>query len=122
MAKKMVINTEKFLEFLDDCIKRTYQEEMKANSSEHPCRDNYLDAYNAAKDRDTFEWIKLTITGEQDTDLGEFMEEADCRDEAMDPIVEDGNIICPACGKNLGLMSLTKKFCKECGQRLRGRS
>ena len=69
---KMVINTEKFMEWLDRQIVAEYRMEA-ASASE----GNYAQAMANAEARKTFEFVKLSITGEERTDIGDFMEEVD---------------------------------------------
>lgn len=64
------IDVEKFLKWLDDQITETYQDEMKANKT-----GNYALALMASESRKTFGFVKLTITGEEDTDTADFVEE-----------------------------------------------
>lgn len=73
MIKKMVIDADKFLEFLDEMIRGTYVTEMRANKSEHPKPQDYIDSHDAVVDRNTFTWLRNTITGDEGTDLGDFM-------------------------------------------------
>lgn len=68
----MVINTEKFLKWLDRQIIGEYR--MEASSSGN---GDYAQALRNEEARHTFEFVKFSITGEHNTDVADFMEEVD---------------------------------------------
>lgn len=68
MSKK--INTEKFIGHLKDQIMTHQHYECEAQR-----KGDYIRAHDLKTEKETFKWLLLTITGEEDTDLGEFMEE-----------------------------------------------
>ncbi|MCQ2507262.1 MAG: hypothetical protein MJ097_00565 [Dorea sp.] len=70
MAKRVVINKEKFLKWLDERIVEEYAEEAKASKV-----GDYPDAFKCANARNVFKYVKLSITGEFNTDIGDFLEE-----------------------------------------------
>lgn len=64
------INTQKFIQFLNEM-----NQKLKALEADAMDKKDYVTAHEYKVERETFEWLRLTITGEQGTDLGEFMEE-----------------------------------------------
>lgn len=70
MEKKMVINTEKFLKWIDKNIVSEY-----ACEAEQCSKGNYSVAAEHKEARSVFEFIRREITGENCDDVSEFMEE-----------------------------------------------
>ena len=72
MAKKMVVNTDKFIKWLEENISAEYADEAKASS-----KSDYLRAIESKATRDTYEFILRAVKCDPDDDPAEFMEEVD---------------------------------------------
>lgn len=70
--QKMKINTEKFVGWLKQQIQTCKHYECEAWR-----KRNYEKAITLREEKGTYEFILMCITGEDDTDIGEFMEEVE---------------------------------------------
>lgn len=73
MAK--VINTSKFVKFLEESIKDTYKMEGRANNKTHMTVYDYATAMEEVASRNNYEYILRKIVSEDVTEIGDFMEE-----------------------------------------------